>query len=171
MHEVAHITHGNHSADFYELMADIEKHWALSKSKGLAVVDRQGFPVSGGRRLDGSALGAAAKPRRRKQPSREEVRKRCLEAAMRRQKARVRMRELGLNRAYTVGGSAGARHKPMTKEELRQARLKFFRPPDPGLEDEELAFNASQEGLDFEGTSLDSRTITLCLRRDNLVEF
>lgn len=165
-------------------MEEIEKHWALSKSKGLAVVDEKGFPIHGGHKLPGQRRnawfagrnaihrGKAGPPR---QPTREEVRQRCLAAAMKRGKSRVQMNRLGLGRAYVLGGGSGSSSRsrsssggstsgakapgigqnstPRTREELRQARVKFFRARDAsaGLADEELEFNASQDGLAVEG--------------------
>ena len=168
VHEVAHITHGKHSADFYSLMEEIEKHWALSKSKGFAVVDEKGFPISGGHKIPGqrrawsagrNAIRGQAGPAR--QPTREELRQRCLAAALKRGKSRAQMSRLGLGRAYVLGDGSGASSSvnrqnstPRTREELRQARMKFFRRRDAGagLADEELEFNASQDGLAVEGT-------------------
>jgi hypothetical protein len=203
VHEVAHITHLKHSAPFYQLMDSIEKHWQLSKSKGFAVVDEKGFPIHGGHKLPpaplqhgatplggggrgdgGRAAGAgggfgggqAAGGNLRALPSREEVRRRCLEAAVNRGKTLSRMKQLGLGRAYTLGGggsgggsdggsSSGAgsgeggaavpkkKASPLTLDELRQARMNHFRRRDAayGLADEELDFNASQDGLAIEG--------------------
>ena len=157
-------------------MEAIEKHWGISKAKGLAVVDEQGFPIEGGHRLPGQrrvlgGRGSGVTGSRTSsssssssntnttatvpQPDRDEIRRRCMEAAKRRKNTQAKMGKLGLGRSYVLGGgtaTAGVDKKavsvkPLTLNELRAARMDFFRKHDAahGLANDELEFAASQQ--------------------------
>jgi hypothetical protein len=71
IHEVSHIVHGNHSAAFYELMADLTRQYQTFLEKG-QVLDEQGMPIVGGRKADSARHNPA---------SRREGRERALAAA------------------------------------------------------------------------------------------
>ena len=51
IHEMSHIVHGNHSANFYALMDELKKQYGLIREKG-QLVDLDGFPIAGGRTAD-----------------------------------------------------------------------------------------------------------------------
>ncbi|KAG8469439.1 hypothetical protein KFE25_005894 [Diacronema lutheri] len=53
IHEVTHIVHGNHSAQFYGLMDELGAQYAQLKAKGM-VLDANGFPTIGGQSADAS---------------------------------------------------------------------------------------------------------------------
>ena len=59
IHEISHIVHGNHSAAFYELMAELTKQYETYKEKGV-VLDAQGMPIIGGRKADESRHNPAS---------------------------------------------------------------------------------------------------------------
>ena len=59
-HELAHIEHGNHSASFYELNDALRKQYELIRDRGFQIVDEAGFPVRGGRALDGARHNPAS---------------------------------------------------------------------------------------------------------------
>lgn len=77
IHELSHIVHANHSASFYELMAQLEKDHESFLKRGV-VLDEKNMPVVGGRKLDssrhnppafgpGSAASQAAQERAKRQ--------------------------------------------------------------------------------------------------------
>lgn len=51
LHELSHIVHGNHSASFYQLMAELVKDHESFLRRGV-VLDDKNMPVMGGRKLD-----------------------------------------------------------------------------------------------------------------------
>ncbi|EOD20290.1 hypothetical protein EMIHUDRAFT_242171 [Emiliania huxleyi CCMP1516] len=53
IHEVSHIVHGNHSAAFYTLMAELTRQYETYLQKG-QVLDEAGMPLTGGRKADAS---------------------------------------------------------------------------------------------------------------------
>ena len=88
LHEMAHIVHGNHSAQFYQQMDELSKQYETLLAKG-QVLDEKNMPIVGGRKADTSQHNAA---------SMREARLQGLAAAERRaQQGRV------------LGGSAGER--------------------------------------------------------------
>ena len=52
LHEMSHIAHGNHSAQFYQMMEEITKQYETYLAKG-QVLDAQGMPMVGGVKMDG----------------------------------------------------------------------------------------------------------------------
>eukprot|EP00927_Polykrikos_kofoidii_P028066 TRINITY_DN24565_c0_g1_i1.p1 TRINITY_DN24565_c0_g1~~TRINITY_DN24565_c0_g1_i1.p1 ORF type:complete len:480 (+),score=82.24 TRINITY_DN24565_c0_g1_i1:81-1442(+) len=56
LHELTHIVHGFHNASFYRLLDELKKDWTKHVVAG-RVLDADGFPTTGGRRLGGSAGG------------------------------------------------------------------------------------------------------------------
>lgn len=54
LHELTHIVHGDHTAQFWNLLADLKAEWNQFVSEG-KVSDAQGFPTSGGQCLGGFA--------------------------------------------------------------------------------------------------------------------
>ena len=51
LHEMSHIAHGNHSAQFYQMMEEITKQYETYLAKG-QVLDAQGMPMVGGVKMD-----------------------------------------------------------------------------------------------------------------------
>lgn len=64
LHELSHIVHSQHRAPFYKLMDELKEEWTQLVTEG-KVLDANGFPVSGGRRL-GGRLESSANPRGKK---------------------------------------------------------------------------------------------------------
>ena len=58
IHEISHIVHGNHSAHFYQLMAELTQQYESVKKCG-QVLDAAGMPIVGGRKADESRHNAA----------------------------------------------------------------------------------------------------------------
>ena len=72
LHELAHIVHSKHTPAFYQLMDELQDEWERLEAAG-HVLDEQGFPTVGGRRIDtrhnptvveGHALALAAAEKR-----------------------------------------------------------------------------------------------------------
>lgn len=51
LHEIAHIAHGAHSAQFYAFLDELTHQYSMYLEKG-QVCDAAGFPIVGGRKLD-----------------------------------------------------------------------------------------------------------------------
>ena len=59
LHEMAHIVHGNHSAQFYQQMDELSKQYETLLAKG-QVLDEKNMPIVGGRKADTSQHNAAS---------------------------------------------------------------------------------------------------------------
>ena len=59
IHEISHIVHGNHSAKFYELMAELQQQYKSLRRTG-QVLDAGGMPIVGGFKADGSRHNPAS---------------------------------------------------------------------------------------------------------------
>ncbi|KAJ8602229.1 hypothetical protein CTAYLR_003673 [Chrysophaeum taylorii] len=127
-HEMTHITHGNHSAAFYQLMDELRQHYELIRSKGM-IVDASGFPIDGGRKADGA----------RHNPSMPEARRRAADAAEQREKRQ---------RIASVSGVVGGAAKPKSPNEAAAAAAaRRARDAAIGLGDAEEAAVAPTPGL------------------------
>lgn len=124
-HEITHITHGPHSANFYKLNEELRQHYELIQSKGM-VVDASGFPTVGGRSLDDAS----------RNPARSDARTRGLRAAEER-----RLRQPG---AFVLGGASTK--PPSPQEAAAAAALRRAQDAAIGLGDDEEAVAAQPSG-------------------------
>ena len=98
LHEMAHIVHGNHSAQFYQQMDELSKQYETLLAKG-QVLDEKNMPiVGGGRKADTSQHNAA---------SMREARLQGLAAAERRAQQAASSAAAGGSAAASASAAAG----------------------------------------------------------------
>jgi len=153
LHEMSHIVHGNHSAQFYQMMEEITKQYETYLAKG-QVLDAQGMPMVGGVKMDSA---------RHNPTSLAEARARAMRAAEARARSSALMGGGKLGGGGGGGGGGGADWRHKTPGEMAAAaagaRMRAWDAAN-GLHDAELAAARASEQCEEDDDDVEAEVTT-----------